>query len=201
MLKTLLKSVRRIKMKKLLVLALVLSMASLANATLQISVNGVQTATSDTIIVGNSDTTIGIWTNAAIGYQSGDYYVLAVQTADTFLDNTSGVAVSADSGMSILNGLNAVADLSWPVPDAGYDGVGGGAFDMDAAGGIAANTQLFGSFSIKALAPGNYTLKLYESPDAVAPFVLSESVTLHQTPEPITMTLLGLGGLFLRRRK
>ncbi len=47
---------------------------------------------------------------------------------------------------------------------------------------------------------GDVTLRLMDSPIAAAGTVL-DTLTVHQIPEPMTFALLGLGGLFLRRRK
>ena len=44
--------------------------------------------------------------------------------------------------------------------------------------------------------PGDVTLKLFDLDG-----VLMDTQVIHQIPEPITFALLGLGGLFLRRRK
>jgi hypothetical protein len=37
--------------------------------------------------------------------------------------------------------------------------------------------------------------------DGAAPFSLLDSLTIHQVPEPMTLALLGLGGLFMIRRR
>ena len=37
--------------------------------------------------------------------------------------------------------------------------------------------------------------------DAASPYPLIDSLTIHQIPEPMTVALLGLGGLFLLRRR
>jgi hypothetical protein len=45
--------------------------------------------------------------------------------------------------------------------------------------------------------PGDVMLYLAEA----AVFTVFDTQVIHQIPEPITFALLGLGGLFLRRRK
>jgi hypothetical protein len=63
-----------------------------------------------------------------------------------------------------------------------------------------ANQDILGSIAFHCEGAGDVTLKLYTVNDAYTELTLVDSVIVHQIPEPITMTLLGLGGLFLRRR-
>jgi hypothetical protein len=83
---------------------------------------------------------------------------------------------------------------------AGENGVGGNAFTLDSIDGIAADTQLFELFFYTANIPGTAVLKLYKSPDG-STVNLVDSIIVHQIPEPLTLALLGVGGLFLRRRR
>jgi hypothetical protein len=185
-------------MKKLLVLGLVLSLSSMVCAKMQISVNGARTTTE--VFIGPplpDGITIGIWTDALITYHSGGKYALVVDSSLASIDYTSGFAVAPDSGFSIENTKDAVA-MGFLLP-AGENGLGGSAFTTDLTDGVAADMQLFELIAYTANAPGTATLKLYESADGSA-VTLVDSITIHQVPEPITMTLLGLGGLFLRRR-
>lgn len=175
-------------MKKLLVLALVLSMATMASATLQLTVSATTTTPGGIVQV-------GVYTDALIGYQAGTYYVVAIDTQDGYVDHLTGTVVSTDSGMSMLQDGQAQSQ-GFTIP-AGMDGLGGGAFCMDATGGIAAMTSLFSSIAATINATTNVVL--YESPDG-AEWTVSSS-QLVTVPEPITVALLGLGGLFLRRRK
>jgi len=197
-------------MKKLLVLMMVLGMASMASATLQLSVNGdLDPVDSEYTIAPSEELILDIWTNAPIANLTGTYYILAANTALAHINNMSGVAVIiapdtvADSGMTILSGLSPVADLGWGLGylPVGIDGVGGGAFDSDTTAATPAGSTLFDLFNFHCLAPGDVMLQLWESPNAENQWTLSDSVIIHQIPEPITMALLGLGGLFLRRRK
>jgi hypothetical protein len=101
-------------MKKLLVLALVLSMATMASAALQLTIGGVA-ATDQTIAVGEAISTVGITSTDVIQYQSGLYYVVAVETALGNVDYLSGLAICTDSGMSIMHDGAAVS-MGFTIP-------------------------------------------------------------------------------------
>jgi len=195
-------------MKKLLVLVLVLSMATIANAALKISVDGVADAPDTTITLAPSDTaTIGIWGDG----QSAAPYSLYLLTMGAGTMSGGGIVMpntnttlseftwhNSDAYTNMLTAggfittnavyVNAVSSLI-PIPN--YDGtiVGGVVFHCDGA-------------------PGDVTLALVhvmlgEDPDTGDPINIFETLdtqVIHQIPEPMTMCLLGLGGLFLRRR-
>jgi hypothetical protein len=195
-------------MKKLLVLLMVLGIASQANAMLQISVNGdLDPVDSEYTLNPSEELILDIWTNAAIANLTGTYFILVADTQLSTIDNLSGVAVypsqaAPDSGLMLMTGMNAVADLLWGVGyvPVGADGLGGAAFDMDDAAATPAGAILFDLIMFHCQGFGDVTLQIWESPDAAANWTLSDSVRIHQIPEPMTMALLGLGGLFLRRR-
>jgi len=181
-------------MKKLLVLALVLSVATMANAGL------VLTGAPASVETGGS-ATVGVYSDASIAYQDGLYYVVAIETALANVDYLTGVAVCTDSGMSIMHDGGAVS-MGFTIPE-GFDGVGGGAFNMDAPTGLAAQ-QLFSGFAVSfGQIAGVANLTIFTSPDggvwtaaATAPITISGPTV----PEPMTLGLLALGGLFLRRK-
>jgi len=188
-------------MKKLLVLALVLSVASMASAALQISVNGDNTAAP--ITLAPSDTAIlGIWTDAAIQYQAGTYYVLVANVNGGSIDYLTGAAVLADSGVMVEHSVDAQGFTAGTGIDVlpPMNGLGGGAFIMDLTAGVTAGTNLLGGIVFHCNAPGDVVIQLFETDFAT--ITLVDSAVIHQlVPEPMTMGLLGLGGLFLRRRK
>ena len=65
--------------------------------------------------------------------------------------------------------------------------------NLDVAGaGVTAEFE----FLSGVFGPTDVVVNLYNSTFAVV-----DTITIHQIPEPITFGLLGLGGLFLRRRK
>lgn len=180
-------------MKKLLVLALVLSMATMASAALQISVNGnrnpgvIELLPSDTLI-------LDIWTNAAIAPAVGEGY-FAIGTVSQLGTNAGGVSLfPLDGGIAIYD--DAVANGI--VMAAGENGVWGSVL-LSVLSGIAADTTIFDGIIFHCEGPGDVQVNLYFSPDGSV-FDIVDSVVIHQIPEPFTMGLLGLGGLFLRRR-
>jgi hypothetical protein len=187
-------------MKKLLVLALVLSMATMASAALQISVGGTQTATEVTITdVPSGTLSLGIWTDSPIAVLDG-FNGLLVATQLGSIDYLSGSVVKVDSGTSFERNGNAhyaLGDSSALLP-ASEEGLGFYAFMFDNA--ATANQDILGSIAFHCEGAGDVTLKLYTVNDDYTAITLVDSVIIHQVPEPMTMTLLGLGGLFLRRR-
>jgi len=186
-------------MKKLLILVMVLAMASFAGATLKIT--GAPTGD-----VHPSDIVqLGIMTDAAIGYLSnpaeGGYYVMVANVLGGTLDQLSGITIVADSGIGVEHSVDALGllDGTGLVIPAGMNGIGGFVIVIDLTGGIAADTQLIGEIAFHCEAPGDVIVQLY-STDLGSAITLVDSVVIHQIPEPVTVALLGLGGLFLRRR-
>ena len=201
-------SVRRNKMKKLLVLALVLSMASMANAglTTGLSVSAANTSLS---AIGQS-TTLSISNTVAIPYLTGGDALVVVEGAQATIDWGTGAVAYADSGLKLENGGDAFYMLGGTTGDssilagftgafpASQNGMGVYAYSTDAA---INPTTLFNSIKITSNAVGNAVVTLYYINDDFDTLTQGNSVTITTVPEPMTMCLLGLGGLFLRRRK
>ena len=188
-------------MKKFLVLMMVLGMATMANAALQISV-GTDTdpAESEYTLTPSQELILDIFTDSFMAAGSGGYYALVVNINAGHIDYTTGnpVLVPPDGGMFITHEMSAL-DMGFPLP-AGENGVGGSAVVQDSPS-IAAGTKLFDGIVFHCIGPVfDAVIHLYESPDGTT-INLVDTAIIHQIPEPMTMALLGLGGLFLRRRK
>jgi len=182
-------------MKKLLVLALVLTMASMSSAALKIAVNGV---IDGTVTLQASETAvISIYTDAAIGFGSGDWAGVGLM-APTALATITGGAVSftSEPGLSIQGTIEGAA----MPPMTGQEGIG---LTLSVTGAnIPANTLLFDGFILHCEGSGPTVVSLWGTTQYVEwDGGQLAGVTITQIPEPMTMALLGLGGLFLRRRK
>ena len=170
-------------MKKLLILSLVLGIASLASAGLSLSVDGADAG--DTIELVPSDT---IWIGAATDQEAGfaAYIIMTVPATGSW------------------TGGNVVHDDNFPgaVPGWTYYGTGvDPAMDAWFYNGSIATTDPFpvgihAEVEFHCDGPGDVIITLFDEG-----FNPVDTVTIIQTPEPATMGLLALGGLFLRRRK
>jgi hypothetical protein len=174
-------------MKKMLTLMVILSIASLASAALSPMTIGHNT--------GNTLFTIDLLSGMAgnttsdppTGDNSGSYWAL--------------IGVNASSG-ALAATLPAVMSLSAITGDAFQSGLF--AEGLGVVGEF--RTSTMGSWSGAAgtwadsftLREGVTTLYLYRIDDAVEVATLIDTYVI---PEPVTMALLSLGGLFLRRRK
>jgi hypothetical protein len=176
---TLLKTYKEDVMKKLLVLALVLSISSMASATL-VSINADGLDGSIAVMPG-AVMTINAVGDAASGL---DYLDMAKGFATLSLP----IATPAAGDMSGVN------DYSTEVL---YD------FELIAAAGpvstpVAAGTQFTSTLTVTGNVGDTFDVLLIEGSSGIYGTVQTISFTI--IPEPMTMGLLGLGGLFLRRR-
>jgi len=184
-------------MKKLLVLALVLSMASLASAAMQMSlqVNGedadaITLAPSEFVtisIVGAGDAT-GAWLVAAgpgtlvggdISHVANEYMNEMVMSSEIEPGYTWG-----DFFNSMYPGTTRAIDLVWVDTESPFVTFGPG---------------LFGEAVFHCDGEGDVTIAIIDY--AGEELIIADTLLITQLPEPMTMVLLGLGGLFLRRRK
>lgn len=199
-------------MRKLLAIMLVLSMASAASASLSISVHdpsGQQPW--DPLNPADTEITIGVSDNlildvyvsdtAGIPPFGGYAYALAANT--TGGDISGGVVPEMPDPMWDAKLLGPTAGDDTMLPPAGEEGVGGSIFNLGFTA-IPEGTVVLDEVLFHCRAVGDTVINLYKMSSGVPidPATdLLDSVTIHQTPEPMTMALLGLGGLGLLRRR
>lgn len=167
-------------MKKFLVLILVLGVASAANATLSLSLDGGPAP--DEITIASSDTvTIDVHTD--VGVNSLSYLDIGYISEGTY---------------SLSNPRLGPAAGDFPGSFSGYVPGDYDEFEITSAW-LPASTKQAGDIFLVDLhceGEGDVVVALYDSQGAMIDFM-----TIHQVPEPMTIALLGLGGLLLRRRK
>ena len=167
-------------MKKLLVLMLVFAMASAASAALT--------------ILDNEDGTFGLqsdvdWTSTA----DDIYFVVITEVAD--YPTVGAVTAAAPADSFIETGVNAAGAGIVGFP-AGWDGMLGWIGTIT-AGTVVTPGALYMDGFVSNI--GNTVYLHPVSGDTWELGAALDSVTL--IPEPMTVALLGLGGLFLLRRR
>ena len=166
-------------MKKMLILMLVLGFASTASASLVLlSVDGA-TAAGDTVqILEGATITLSVISDGP------DPWLMEVSTL------VSGATLGLPTATAAAGGMADYADYSdatmWD-----YELATGGVISLPTAG-------VQWTMDLTAVAPrdSQFTVDLGEYGAAPADSILFEVI-----PEPVSILLLGLGGLFLRRRK
>jgi len=166
-------------MKKLLVLALVLGMASLANATLVMSFDA-----------GTSLVTVS--TDAALG--QGYNQLFAVVT-DVGTLSDALVLNPPFNGSTYVGNIDTLIASDWGGFPAGKAGYAGNIL-VDTSTAIAAGTALF---TMKYAGPQT-TAELVLG-DENFNYTGVASTVVVGVPEPATLAVLGLGALMLRRKK
>ena len=164
-------------MKKILVLMLVLAIASTASASLSFVSSSATVNVGETVVVGLTTTTAGASTlTNYVGY-----YASTVAT------------LSVAKGADVTAGLDSVLTLG-----GGYAGYFKTVMGTTVPGGYSIGDEIAVA-TLTGEAAGTYTINVWSSGWTGTP---EDSFTLTVLiPEPMTIGLLGLGGLFLRRRK
>ena len=162
-------------MKKLIILMLVLGMATVANATLTEDLSWSGNATAATVDIDGTSTVVGEMLVSYIAYTNTLSSITLVYTgAGSGIADAIGAAGFLEGKLGITSGsITALKQIT--IGDSGFT--------------IWANGQLVTSSTTGA---GDVYLT-----DATGD-VLFDSIHI---PEPMTMALLGLGGLFIRRKK
>jgi len=166
-------------MKKLLVLLMVLGLVSSANAALSISLSDT------TVLVGNTVT-------LSVSSDDGAFWDGFLILSEDTVNWTDPVAADYSGSMT----LSGVGNLGWATPDGTYPAV----YALNVASNLVPSDVVAGTqFSIDIIGVQMGTIYVGLQNGSYEPVV--SDLTLEVVPEPMTIALLGLGGLFLRRRK
>ena len=165
-------------MKKMLTLLLVLGLASAASATVSLSLDGVNPLGTE------GDIDVAVTSTLYVISDDTSAYLYDVTLADA--DATLGYpSINANAG-------NMAGVVDWS---------GGGVTDYeltaaDSGGNILAGIHFSMDMTPLGAAGTSFYVELYEYGVGTV-----DDATINVVPEPMTIALLGLGGLFLRRRK
>lgn len=184
-------------MKKLVALIAVLAISGVASAALTINVAGPDRDPAKEGIQLNPSDVVHIVVIASDG-----------QLADTmlFIGNSGPGVSSLEQPFNTVNPEAGVADITWAEDETGhpYNLANVFGFDQLYAADLAIpaipipqiNGTVVGTIAIHCEGPGAVTIVAF-GPDNGIEY---SRVVIEQIPEPMTLGLLGLGGLFLRRR-
>ena len=166
-------------MKKLLVLMLVLGLATSANAALTLV-----SSAGDTLEPSDY-TQIGIYNDTAAAGQGQMAYVVITEGDPGSWTGSSNIYVPPALGgtntyYGVMTGIGDIWQSNLEIPGVELYGIG-----------------VLADYEFHCDALGDVTVSLLANDLAT----VIDSIVIHQVPEPISIALLGLGGLFLRRRK
>ena len=179
-------------MKNILTVFAVLAMASVANAGMSISVDGVVSPPDSSITLNVGDTAV-----IDIHADETEMTWLTIQGPGS-IDASAPTDLWEQSAVGNMDPA-LLPDYIAALADLGYPGVVDiiEADILDAVEPFTKPTDLVANGLIfTCLGEGDVVLTLMDLETNVF-----DAVTIHQIPEPLTLGLLGLGGLFLRRRR
>ena len=174
-------------MKKLLIVLLVLGTASLAQAAvLELSIDGSRNGedtTQEITICTDTTITIDVYCNDAAS--PADDFWLGITASDgdgAWVADTDVTYVAMGNARSLTV---SAYDSDW------WYGTTGVSTDP------APTTGIWCEIDFECTSEGDAYIYLYDYTYTT----VRDTILVHQIPEPMTIALLGLGGLFLRRRK
>lgn len=171
-------------MKKMLTLVLVLAVASLASAAPTWTLTPPAGIVTDPVAL-----TVSVTSNPGVP----TYLLLAVQPTEGVLSDF-GMAANAPASSAYF------ADVATNFPALGQGEIWAMAHFTTGTPEYLDGSWLNAKLTF-APSSTSATVSLYEFVEATSENTFLGSVTYTTIPEPITMSLLGLGGLFLRRKK
>lgn len=162
-------------MKKLLILMLVLGMSSLASATITaVAPDSIEVGVTDIISV-SSDSTADGGIYLDIYYLSDSSYTL--------------------SNLTLTSLAPSLSSFSWYTASYDNDEI---EILFASAPEEVVTTGVWFTLDITCDAMVDVLVEVY---DSASPYPLLQTMTIEQVPEPMTIALLGLGSLFLLRRR
>ncbi|PKL47084.1 MAG: hypothetical protein CVV39_06325 [Planctomycetes bacterium HGW-Planctomycetes-1] len=184
-------------MKKLLVLAVILSVTAMANAmVLSIAVGG-DTGVSEITVLPSGELVLAVHADV---FNQGDgiTWGLVVYSGDGTIIGTSGIVTALAPNASFLAPEEELLDWANMF---GYSGVYGGVDTFEVSpvyttvGGL-----YFDEIVFQAGSSGTVTVQLIETLDFET-YDVVDSLSIIIIPEPATIALLCLGGLLIRKKK
>lgn len=187
-------------MRKLIALLLVLGITSIANAGLQISINGIPEPPDSEISLGPSEhAVLDIWTDEDIPSDTFIYWALVAKRNEAVIAGGNAVPPLDDSNLYSNTIYDDALGLGYPIPD-NTNGVAGSVAAYSPTI-IQAGTTIFDNIDFHCELKDVDTDVLLVLTSDFTGFEIVDRVLIHQTPEPMTLGLLGLGGLGLLRRR
>ncbi len=191
--------IRRDAMKSVIVLLMVFAITSTVCADLHILVNGEKNPSFEA----GRHHTLGIWTDTNIDSWEGyDFALVAPTSFDTSIDYTSGIALPPyDTSIGIFLSHSTSASHLYSEIPAGTDGIYGSIAFVPGDPVIDAGAIIFNQIDLYIpMWPVGLPIYLYVGTGGSS-LTLAEEFTVFGIPEPMTIGLLVLGALFLRKRK